>query len=96
MLDEAFESELILYRFNRLMRELLNGTIKRNTFQPWEIELLLDIDACKLKGPARWQILRQYQRAVQREMEDGATRPMKLSEYLSKRRRKRSRTAAEA
>ncbi len=96
MLDEAYEAELILYRFNRLMRELLNGTMKRNTFQPWEIELLLDIEACKLKGPARWQILRQYQRAVQRDMEDGAARPMKLSEYLSRRRRKRPRTAVEA
>ena len=55
----------------------------RNTFRPWEIELLLDIEACELKPGAKRETLRRYQKAVQRQMEKGARLPLRLSEYLS-------------
>ncbi len=63
--------------------------MKRNTFRPWEIELLLDIDACDLNGSNRRETLRRYQRAVKRQVERGAPKPMLLSEYLAKRKSKR-------
>ncbi len=86
MLDVTTDSEAVLYRFNRLVQDLLRGTMKRNTFRPWEIELLLDIDACDLNGSNRRETLRRYQRAVIRQMEGGGSTPMLLSEYLVNRR----------
>ena len=83
MLDATVESEAILYRFNRLIRDLLRGTLKRNTFQRWEIDILLDIDACQFTGSKRREMLRRYQRAVERQLERGGTRPMKFSDYVA-------------
>lgn len=78
--------EEISSQFSRLMRELLRGRISRNTFQPWEIELLLDIENCHLRESARENILKRYQKAVGRDLEKGAAMPMKLSEYLVRKR----------
>lgn len=83
MIDAVQDSEIVLTRFNRLMQELLRGSMTRNTFLPWEIQVLLDIEDCNLKDAGRKDLLRRYQKAVQRSMEKGAPGPMKLSEYLS-------------
>ena len=83
MLLATQDSEVVLTRFNRLMQELVRGTMNRNTFQPWEIEILLDIEACHLRDAVRKETLRRYQKAVQRAMEKGAPVPFRLSEYLS-------------
>ena len=57
----------------------------RNTFQPWEVEILMDMDTCGLEPRKRQEILRQYQKAVTRQMETGPGPPMKLSDYLQQR-----------
>jgi len=88
---ETLDSEAILARFNKLVNDLLRGTMNRNTFQPWEIEILLDIEACNLKDAVGRETLRRYQKAVQRSMDKGASTPLRLSEYLSN---KKSATAA--
>jgi hypothetical protein len=83
MIDTVHDSEIVLTRFNRLMQEILRGSMTRNTFLPWEIQVLLDIEGCNLKDAGRKDLLRRYQKAVQRSMDKGAARPMKLSEYLA-------------
>jgi hypothetical protein len=83
MIDAVQDSEIMLARFNRLIQELLRGTMNRNTFRPFEVEILLDIEMCNLKESGKRELLRRYQRAVQRAMERGASKPMKLSEYLA-------------
>ena len=89
------DGEAVLAQFNRLIQELLRGNMQRNTFRPWEVELLLDIEACGLRDAARRETLRRYQRAVQRHMEKGSSEPMKLSEYLDNVKSKReARTAS--
>jgi hypothetical protein len=82
MVEDAASPEEILSQFNRLIRELMRGQINRNTFRPWEVRLLLDFEACQLRESAREKTLRRYQKAVQRQMEQGATAPMLLSEFL--------------
>jgi len=77
------DSEVVLNRFNKLLQELIRGTMTRNTFQPWEIDILLDIETCQIREVVRRETLRRYQKAVQRAMEKGAPAPFKLSEYLS-------------
>ena len=82
MADDLIQLELMLNRFNRLIGELMKGAIVRNAFQPWEVQILLDIQTCPLEPRKRQEILRQYQKAVARQMETGPGPPMKLSEYL--------------
>src|SRR6202158_2251883 len=76
------DSDAVLAQSNRRIQELLRGNMHRNTFRPWEVDLLLDIEACNLRDSSRRETLRRYQRAVQRHMEKGARLPLKLSEYL--------------
>jgi hypothetical protein len=83
MLVETLDSDAVLARFNKLIHDLLRGTMARNTFQPWEIEILLDIEACNLRDAVGRETLRRYQKAVQRAMEKGARTPMLLSDYIS-------------
>src|SRR5882724_1199823 len=90
MYESEPDSETVLAQFNRLIQELLRGNMNRNTFRPWEIELLLDIEACSLRESSKREILRRYQRAVQRQMEKGGRLPLKLSEYLEANRAKRA------
>ena len=81
--DEVSPEET-LTQFNRLIRELVRGQINRNTFRPWEVELLLDVENCNLRDSSRETTLRRYQKAVQRQLERGADKPMKLSEFLGR------------
>ena len=52
------DSDAVLAQFNRLIQELLRGNMHRNTFRPWEVELLLDIEACNLRDSSRRETLR--------------------------------------
>jgi hypothetical protein len=83
--DDLVEQELMLHRFNRLMGEIMRGAITRNAFQPWEIDLLLDIESCPLERRRRLEILRQYQKAIERQLDTGPGPPMKLSVFLAMR-----------
>ena len=84
------DSDAVLAQFNRLMTELIRGNLHRNTFRPWEIAVLLDIESCSVRENNRKEVLRRYQKAVQRHMEKGARLPLKLSEYLEAVRAKRA------
>jgi hypothetical protein len=90
MHDSLPDSDAVLAQFNRLLQELLRGNMHRNTFRPWEIELLLDIESCNLREASKRETLRRYQKAVQRQMEKGARLPLKLSEYLEAVKNKRA------
>ena len=82
-MEPPFEdNELVLAQFNRLIQEILRGTMNRNCFRPWEIDLLLDIESCCLRNGSKRETIRRYQKAVRRAMEKGAAKPMLLSEYL--------------
>jgi hypothetical protein len=81
------ELDPLLAQFNRLMSELLRGRMQRNTFQPWEIEILLDIEACHLRESSRREVLRRYQKAANRYVERGGRSLLKMSDYLAKKHR---------
>jgi len=87
--DDLVQIELMRNRFHRLMGELMRGAIGRNTFQPWEVEILLDIEGCQMERRKRLDVLRQYARAVERQMDLGPGPPMKLSDFLAERARRR-------
>jgi hypothetical protein len=87
--EELVAAEAQIAQFNRLIQDLLKGSLNRNTFHPWEIDVLLDIEGCHLISSNRREILRRYQRAVQRNYERGATSLLLLSDYLEQARSKR-------
>jgi hypothetical protein len=96
--DDRIQSELVqrermLHRFHRLMRGLARGVVARDGFEPWEVEILLDIKRCKLEPRLRSEIMRQYQRAVEHQLEAGPGPPMKLSHFLIMRTRGGSESA---
>ncbi|HXB68420.1 MAG TPA: hypothetical protein VNY05_09260 [Candidatus Acidoferrales bacterium] len=92
--DDLVELEIMLGRFNRLMGELARGVITRNNFTQWEVALLLDIQTCQLESRRKSDTMRQYQRAVERQMESGPGPPMKLSEFLTMRANRSAKTGA--
>jgi hypothetical protein len=81
------ELEARLLQFNKLIQELVRGRIQRNTFQPWEVEILLDIEACQIGTANRREVLRRYQKAANRYFDRGGRTLLKLSEYLAKKHR---------
>jgi hypothetical protein len=83
----------LVVRFKRLMREIENGELARNSFHPWEVELIVDLEQCRLRANRR-RLLRRYQKAAVRGLEMGAQRPLKLSEYLARTRSRRTRASA--
>jgi hypothetical protein len=84
--DELVAREVMLNRFRRLLGEIQRGAISRNNFQPWEVEFLLDMESCQVEPRQKARILKQYEKAVERQLERGPGPPMKLSEFLKCRR----------
>jgi hypothetical protein len=81
--DEYTNLELMLNQFRRLLREVIRGATARNSFEPWELAILLDFENCELAPRRRLETLRQYERAVKRQMARGPGPPMKLSDFLT-------------
>jgi hypothetical protein len=86
--DDLVSRELMWNRFRRLMGEIRRGAILRQEFQPWEIDVLRDIESCHLRSRRKERILQQYQRAVEHQLEMGPGPPMKLSEFLTRKARR--------
>jgi hypothetical protein len=83
MAEQDFaDLELMLNRFRRLMAEVMRGAIGRNSFQPWELAILMDLETAEVDRRRRLEILRQYIRAVERQMITGPGPPMLFSEFL--------------
>jgi len=79
---DHYDSEFVLSRFNRLMKDVLTGNWQRTSFEPWEVELLLDIQACSAEMRSRRDLLVRYQKAVQRQLSQRREMPMRLSDYI--------------
>jgi hypothetical protein len=90
--DDLIDRELMFSRFQRLITEVIRGSTTRNVFQTWEIEILLDIDTCEIHPNRRIAALRQYLTAVAHQLETEQGPPMKLSEFLQRRKTRRPST----
>jgi hypothetical protein len=92
-MSERRDNNTVLTRFNRLIEQMANGEMRRHSFRLWEADILLDIMRCNASGMSMPQLLRRYQKAVQRQMSTGShLQPMKLSEYLESLEVKRARS----
>lgn len=87
-IEDPGRLELTLNRFRRLIGELQRGLIARNCFDEWEIEILMDLENCRLNRRHRIEVLRRYCKVVEKQMEEGEAVPMKLSQFLAMHARK--------
>ncbi|MBV9266392.1 MAG: hypothetical protein JO061_09515 [Acidobacteriaceae bacterium] len=71
-----------LTSLNQLVHEIIGGAVRRNTFTQWELELLLDLQTCRLRKSARADVLKRYLRAVQQHFASGGMDPLRLSVFL--------------
>lgn len=68
---------------NQLVQELIAGTVRRSTFTQWELELLLDLQNCRVRKASRPDMLRRYLRAVQlQHVKYPAATPLRLATFL--------------
>ena len=68
--------------YGQLVQEIIGGSIRRHTFTQWELELLFDLQTCRVRKSSRPDVLRRYLRAVQQQFSKGATSPLRLSEFI--------------
>ncbi len=61
----------------------MSGTVRRNRFTQWELDLLLELQLTKLRKSARVDVLRRYLRAVQQCHALGVAEPPKFSVFLA-------------
>jgi hypothetical protein len=74
-----------LTSFNQLIHELIGGAVQRNTFTQWELELLLDLQTCRIRKSSRPETLRRYLRAVQQHSaECPDSPPLRLSDFMNR------------
>ncbi len=67
--------------------------MKRTEFSAWEVELMVDMQSCRIQQRSKAETLKRYQKMAVRAIEMGATSPPKLSEFLAASYRKRKSTA---
>ncbi len=84
----AYELERRLVQFDSMIAELAAGGIRRTTFEPWEIQVMLDIQSCPAEEANKKEMLRRYQQAAHRWLERGGRTMLLLSDYLAKRHRR--------
>lgn len=85
---ETPDFELMANRFNRLVKELLHGEVRRTAFQPWEVHLLLDLQGCRLIPSRRDEALRRYQKVVTRQLERREVPPIRFCDFVGRRARR--------
>ena len=83
----AFELESRLGYLDKLVADLLAGQFRRTTFQPWEVEVMLDIQACNIGDSNKRELLKRSQKAAHRWFDRGGRSLLLLSDYLAKRHR---------
>jgi hypothetical protein len=75
---------LDLTSFSQLVQELINGAVRRHTFSPWELELLLDLQMCRARKSARAELLRRYLKAVQQQFALDGSSFLRLADFIER------------
>jgi hypothetical protein len=80
---------LDLASFSQLVQELITGSVRRHTFTPSELELLLDLQRSRLRKSSRPDALRRYLRAVHQHFAEQSSL-LRLATFLERENEKRS------
>lgn len=83
-MGESKTEQLEMSALHQLVQDIIGGSMRRNTFTQWELELLLDLQTCGIRKGSRSETLRRYLRAVQQHYAQGAMGPLRLSTFLDR------------
>lgn len=83
-MGESKTEQLEMTALHQLVQDIIGGSVRRNTFSQWELELLLDLQTCGIRKGSRSETLRRYIRAVQQHYAQGAVGPLRLSTFLDR------------
>jgi len=84
-MEDPPDLELIANRFKRLVKELIEGDVRRTSFQAWEVQLLLDLQDCRMTRSRRDEALKRYQRVVEKQLERGELPPVAFADFVGRR-----------
>ncbi len=73
-----------LTSLSQLVQEVIGGTLRRNTFTPCELQLLLDLQACRIRKSIKPEMLRRYLKAVQQHFTVDASTPLRFAHFFEK------------
>ena len=73
-----------LTSISQLVQEVIGGTLRRNTFTPCELQLLLDLQACRIRKSTKPDLLRRYLKAVQQQFALDASAPLRFAHFFER------------
>jgi hypothetical protein len=82
-------SERALTSFSQLVQELIGGAIRRHTFSPSEVDLLLDLQTCRVRKSARADLLRRYLKAMQQQFTSDTSSLLRLADFVEREQQQR-------
>ncbi len=65
----------------QLIQDVIGGTVRRHTFTPMELDLLLDLQAVHIRKPAKNEALKRYLRAVQQQFASDGSAPLRFARF---------------
>jgi hypothetical protein len=70
-----------LNAYVQLIQDIMGGTLRRNTFTPVELSLLLDLQGSRMRKTAKNEVLRRYLRAVQQQFAADGSAPIRFARF---------------
>jgi hypothetical protein len=70
-----------LNAYLQLIQDIMGGAVRRHTFTPTELALLLDVQASQIRKTAKNEILRRYLRAVQQQFALDGSGPLRFARF---------------
>ena len=65
----------------QLIRQLIAGSVNRNIFTRWEMDLLLDLQMTPIRKSSRPEMLRRYLHVIQLGLADGSLVPLRFAAF---------------
>lgn len=81
-LNEMRAERSDLTSLSQLVQEVIGGTLRRNTFTECELQLLLDLQTCRIRKSTKPDILRRYLKAVQQQFTVDASAPLRFLKFF--------------
>ena len=81
-LNETRAERCDLTSLSQLVQELVGGTLRRNVFTEVELQLLLDLQACRVRKSTKPDILRRYLKAVQQHSAVDSSTPLRFMHFF--------------
>lgn len=70
-----------LNAYLQLIQDIMGGTVRRHTFTPAELQLLLDVQSSRIRKAVKNEVLRRYLRIVQQQFATDGCAPLRFARF---------------